>query len=87
MTQPVDIAARLLRLEQKLLAYQQLHTDELAELWQALNECKREIVVSLPDHSPENQPMDTDGRGLILPRQVGDERLGQSDENSGSLLT
>ena len=44
MLQPADIAGRLLRFEQQLQAYQKLHTDELAELWQALNECKQAVA-------------------------------------------
>ena len=44
MTQPSDLASQLLRFEQRLKAYQQLHEDELAELWQVLNECKRTIA-------------------------------------------
>ena len=52
MIQLADLAGRLLRFEQQLAAYQKLHTDEMAELWQTLNECKREIVAALPseDH-------------------------------------
>ena len=44
MLQPADIASRLLRFEQQLQAYQKLHTDELAELWQTLNECKQAVA-------------------------------------------
>ena len=44
MLQPADIASRLLRFEQQLQAYQKLHTDELSELWQALNECKQAVA-------------------------------------------
>jgi hypothetical protein len=42
--QPDDIASRLLRFEQHLQAYQKLHADELAELWQTLNKCKQAIA-------------------------------------------
>jgi hypothetical protein len=38
-----DLAARLLRFEQQLQAYQKLHGDELAELWRELNDCKRDL--------------------------------------------
>ena len=43
-----DLAARLLRFEQQLQAYQKLHGDELAELWRALEECKRDLTAALP---------------------------------------
>jgi hypothetical protein len=33
-----------LRSEQQLQSYRKLHTDELAELWQTLNECKQTIA-------------------------------------------
>ena len=44
-----DIAGRLLQIEQQLMAYQKLHTDELAELWQTLNQCKREIATVMTE--------------------------------------
>jgi hypothetical protein len=48
MQPSIDLAARLLRFEQQLQAYQKLHGDELAELWRALDECKRELTEALP---------------------------------------
>ncbi|HEX9899343.1 MAG TPA: hypothetical protein VGC81_08945 [Candidatus Methylomirabilis sp.] len=49
--EPVSLASRLLKVEQKIEAYQELHADELAELWQELNECKRQIVVGVSDQA------------------------------------
>jgi hypothetical protein len=40
----LDVAGQVLRFEQRLEAYQKLHAEELTELWQVLNECKRAIV-------------------------------------------
>jgi len=42
--QLASLAGRLLRLEKQLRAYQKLHEDELAELWQSLNEFKEAIA-------------------------------------------
>ncbi|MFQ5856442.1 MAG: hypothetical protein ACE5LU_12440 [Anaerolineae bacterium] len=53
--QQAELARRLLRLEQQLLAYEKLHADELAELWRTLNECKREITAALLNHRPDEQ--------------------------------
>ena len=52
MHAPTDLAARLLRFEQQLQAYQKLHGDELAELWRALNDCKRDLTATLADERP-----------------------------------
>lgn len=43
-----DIAALLLRFEQQLTAYRQLHRDELAELRRTLQQCQRDIAASRP---------------------------------------
>ena len=59
-----DLAARLLRFEQQLQAYQKLHGEELAELWRALNACKRELAASVPDQ-PAN--------GSVPAKLAGDE--------------
>lgn len=53
MTQLKDLACRLLYVEQQLIAYQKLHTDELAELWQTLHQGKREIAAALPEFGIE----------------------------------
>jgi hypothetical protein len=53
MTQLNDLAGRLLRFEQQLTAYQKLHTDELAELWQMLNTCKRTLITVLPPQTSD----------------------------------
>ncbi len=50
MAHPDGLAGRVLKLEQQLAAYEKLHAGELAELWQALNECKRAIAADLLDH-------------------------------------
>ncbi len=55
MVQPANLmrlASRLLTVEQKIEAYQKLHADELAELCQELNECKRQIAVALSAQAP-----------------------------------
>lgn len=44
VTQPENLAYKLLKLEQQLIAYQKLHEDEMGELWRVLNTCKREIA-------------------------------------------
>ncbi len=46
MVPRVNIANQLLNIEQRLIAYQTLHENELEELWQALNECKRLLVAA-----------------------------------------
>jgi len=43
------LASSLLRLEQQLEAYQELHTNELAELWRILNACKRQLADALSE--------------------------------------
>lgn len=53
MTQLNDLASRLLKFEQQLIAYQKLHTDELAELWRVLDECKHTLVTALPPPRPD----------------------------------
>jgi hypothetical protein len=47
MTQLNDLASRLLRVEQRLIAYRKLHAEELTELQQLLDECKYTLVTSL----------------------------------------
>lgn len=59
MTQLNDLAGRLLRFEQQLTAYQKLHTDELAELWQMLNTCKRALVTVLPPQTSDKYSSDS----------------------------
>jgi hypothetical protein len=50
MQPSLNLAARLLRLEQQLQAYQKLHSEELAELCRALDEYKRDFAAALPAH-------------------------------------
>lgn len=49
MTEVIDLASRIVKVEQQLQAYEKLHGDELAELWHSLNECKRDLARSLSD--------------------------------------
>lgn len=53
MIQPAELAGQLLRFEQQLNAYQKLHEDELKELWQTLNECKRAITDLVDERTNE----------------------------------
>jgi len=56
MEQPSDVFSYLLRSEQQLQSYQKLHTDELAELWRTLNECKQAIA-SLSTQNGISEPV------------------------------
>jgi hypothetical protein len=49
MVPPLNLANHLLNIEQKLIAYQTLHENELKELWKALNDCKQLIVATCDD--------------------------------------
>ncbi len=44
MDQAFTLAGQVLRLEQRLEAYQKLHSDELLELRRSVDECKRAIA-------------------------------------------
>lgn len=55
-TQLDDLACRLLKFEQQLKAYEKLHAEEVAELWQTLNEWKREITDGLSNQPSVEQP-------------------------------
>lgn len=47
------IACQLLKFEQQLKAYEKLHTAELSELWQTLNDCKQALAtIVLASESP-----------------------------------
>ena len=81
MVQLEHLASRLLRFEQQLAAYQKLHTDELAELWRVLNECKREIAAAL-----SNQGLDGDADGFIPAGEVSSKQPGQNEESSEKSL-
>ena len=52
MAQTDDLACRLLRLEQQLLAYERLHAGEMAELWKILDQCKRAVAHDSADPQP-----------------------------------
>lgn len=47
--QDTELARRLLKVEQQLLAYEKLHADELDELWRMLNDCKRRVTGMVRD--------------------------------------
>ena len=46
-----DIAYRLLRLEQRLASYEQLHAQELREMREELEALRRQLVLHIPRHS------------------------------------
>ncbi len=52
MTQVDDLACQLLKFEQELKAYEKLHATELAELWQALNDCKETVAAIVSSNEP-----------------------------------
>lgn len=54
MVPPLNIANTLLNIEQKLIAYQTLHENELGELWKILNDCKRMIVATCDENDSTN---------------------------------
>ena len=68
LTQADDLACRLLKFEQQLLSYEKLHSTELAELWQTLNDCKQMIAAFIPpngsDGSDESNNAEADERSL-----------------------
>jgi hypothetical protein len=68
-----DLAGRLLKYELQLEAYQKLHADEIAQLWQALDACKREIVAALPSER-------TNG---FIPTGMSSKQPGQKGESQG----
>jgi hypothetical protein len=67
-TQQADhIACQLLKFEQQLKAYEKLHTGELTELWQTLNDCKQALaaIVSASEFpSPEESNDSETGSSL-----------------------
>ena len=74
MTQLNDLAGRLLRFEQQLTAYQKLHTDELAELWQVLNTCKRALVTVLPPQTSDKYFSDSLAAATELNIEIEEEQ-------------
>lgn len=48
MDLPADLADKIIKIELSLKAYQKLHADELAELWKALDACKKSLVEKHP---------------------------------------
>jgi hypothetical protein len=71
MQPSLDLAARLLRLEQQLQAYRKLHSEELAELWRALDEYKRDFAAALPDEQASD---------LVSVKTTSDEYEAQEDK-------
>lgn len=51
------LACHLLKLEQRLKAYEKLHANELAEMWHTLNVCKQAIA----DIASADEPVDSEG--------------------------
>ncbi len=51
------LACDLLKLEQRLKAYEKLHANELAEMWHTLNVCKQ----ALADIASADEPVDPEG--------------------------
>jgi hypothetical protein len=51
-----------------MIAYQQLHTEELAELWKALNECK-EATAAFHLQQTENSNDPFNGNDHVLERR------------------
>jgi diadenosine tetraphosphate (Ap4A) HIT family hydrolase len=49
-----ELINHLYHIEKRIIAYQQLHTEELAELWKALNECK-EAIAALNQRQVKNE--------------------------------
>ncbi len=56
-TQQDVLACHLLKLEQRLIAYEKLHANELAEMWHTLNVCKQAIA----DIASADEPPDPEG--------------------------
>jgi hypothetical protein len=56
-TQQDVLACHLLKLEQRLKAYEKLHANELAEMWHTLNVCKQAIA----DIASADEPVDPEG--------------------------
>jgi hypothetical protein len=56
-----DLACRILKLEQQLKAYEQLHAGELAELWQGLEACKRAVADDLASDQARGSEEAVDG--------------------------
>jgi hypothetical protein len=53
MVSHFNVANQLLNIEQKLIAYEALHQEELKELWKAINDCKRLILTTCDDLDEE----------------------------------
>ncbi len=47
----VELAARVLRLEERLASYQQLHEEELEQLSRSLADCRQRLLALLPADS------------------------------------
>lgn len=69
MSNPTQLAFQLLKIELQLKAYQKLHHDELAQLWENLDACKQviaamnEIPVKVP--TAETVGGENDHRGEL----------------------
>ncbi len=65
-----SLAGRILKLEQQLEAYERLHAGELAELWQALNECKRAIADDVLGWEPNRAETGDAEQDVRAPRKT-----------------
>jgi hypothetical protein len=52
---PSDVAYRVLRLEQQLDSYQQLHAEELQQIRQALEELKALVLALAQEQAPKTE--------------------------------
>ncbi|QBD80637.1 hypothetical protein EPA93_33555 [Ktedonosporobacter rubrisoli] len=51
-----NIAYKLLLLQQRLVAYEQLHNEEMAELRKELEQLRRQFLLETSSHTPETNP-------------------------------
>jgi hypothetical protein len=58
MSNPTQLAFQLLKIELQLKAYQKLHHDELAQLWENLDACKQ-VIAAMKEVPVNLSPMRT----------------------------
>jgi hypothetical protein len=63
----LDLARRILRSEQQLAAYQELHTAELDELHDVLTDCKKQLLRWLPAQGRDSSPDPESAAGAARP--------------------
>lgn len=47
LSEQLELARRILRLEQQLVAYQKLHAEELDEIYVTLTDCRKRLLTVL----------------------------------------